>query len=321
MSGGRVVVTDSAVLLQPGIALLRGDGVDVEVLTGGNSDEKVAAGRKADALLVGAEPLTAGQIELISEAGRLGFIVRCGVGYDIVDVATATRHGIWVANVPDYCTDEVADHTLALLLAAARRLPYFLSSWRSGWDWSGADLPVPRLRDTTLGLVGAGRIGRAVAARATGFGMRVVASDPREVPDMETMPLSELLRTSDFVSLHCPLTAETHHLMSDETFALMKQGSTLINTSRGGLVDSEALLRALGASRPAMAALDVLDGEPQPDLGQPLLSHPQVLVTPHVAYYSAASKRDLALMAARNVLGFLRGERPSNLVNPQVLRR
>jgi phosphoglycerate dehydrogenase-like enzyme len=312
------VVTDSGDRLQPGIALLRSQGVDVRVLAGGSAETKVMAARDADALMVGIEPLTAAEIESIAAADHLRFVIRCGVGHEIVDVAAATRHGIQVANVPDYCTAEVADHTMALLLAAARRLPYFFSSWRSGWHGSETGISIPRLSETTLGIVGCGRIGRAVATRARAFGIRVLANDPVPAPSVENVSLRDLLQASDFSSLHCPLTAQTRHLMCDETFALMKVGSILINTGRGGLVDHAALLRGLARERPTMAALDVLEDEPNPDLAQPLLAHPRVLVTPHVAYYSVASRHELSLKAAQNILSFLRGESPGNVVNPQV---
>jgi D-3-phosphoglycerate dehydrogenase / 2-oxoglutarate reductase len=310
----KVVVTDSGELLQPGIDRLREHGVEVEVLAGGDFDVKVEALRRADAVLVGAEPLTAAELDRMGEGP--GFVVRAGVGYDVIDLPAASRHGMQVANVPDYCTDEVADHTLALLLAAARRLPYFLSSWRTrGWVWSGDDVPVPRMADLTLGLVGAGRIGRAVAARAAGFGMRVLTSDPIPPGDLPCVDLPTLLGGSDIVSLHCPYVPATHHLMTDGTFDFMRPGSILVNTSRGSIVNGEALLRALERDQPALACLDVLEGEPTPDLSHPLLNHPRVLVTPHVAYYSVASKRKLSIFAADNILRYLNGSQPVNVVN------
>ncbi|MBI2755627.1 MAG: C-terminal binding protein [Chloroflexi bacterium] len=318
MSLGRVVVTDSGPLLAPGIAWLRARGVEVEVLAGGDPSAKVAALSTADAALVGVEAFTATEMAAVAAAGAgPRFVIRCGVGYDVIDVEAATRHGMRVANVPDYCTDEVADHSFALLLAAARGLPYFLSAWRTErkWDWGGGGQPVPRLADLTLGIVGAGRIGRAVATRARGFGMKLLAADPRPPAEIETVPLHELLARSDVVTLHCPYTAATHHLLNDDAFRQMKPGSILVNTSRGGVVDSAALERGLERNQPAGAALDVLEGEPVPDLEQPLLRHPRVLVTPHVAYYSVASLQNLGVFAAQNVFGFLNGEAPRHVVN------
>ena len=312
----RVVITDGETLLEPAIALLRQHGVDVVALPGGDMPAKEEALATADAVIVNAEPLTAEQIERAVATGPLGLAIRCGVGYDLIDVPAATRSHVWVANIPDYCTEEVADHTLGLILAVTRRLPYFLNCWRDGWDWFAGEAPVYRLRGMTLGIVGAGRIGRAVAKRAQAFGLQVIAADPIPPPDLPVVPLPKLLRQADIVSLHTPYNDSTHHLMCDETFALMKEGSILINTSRGRVVDSAALLRALETHRPEQAALDVLEDEPHPDLRQPLLSHPRVLITPHAAYYSRASGRDLAIFSAENVLRYLRGERPNHLVNP-----
>lgn len=316
MSLGRVVVGDSVDLLRPGICRLREHDVEVVQLSGGDPTAKIAAARDADVILVGVEALTAEQIDQIAGASRLRLAIRLGVGYDLIDVEAASRHGIRVANVPDYCTDEVADHTLTLLLALARRLPHFLEVWRTrGWLGSD-DPPVPRLADLTLGLVGAGRIGRAVAARARSFGMQVVAADPVPPPDIPTLPLHDVLGTADAISVHCPYSAATHHLLDDAAFQAMRPGGILINTARGPIVDSEALLRGLEREQPALAALDVVEGEPRPDLNGPLFSHPRVLVTPHVAYYSTRSKHDLSLFAADNVLGFLNGQPAKHVVNP-----
>lgn len=318
MSVGRVVVTDAGALLAPGIHWLREQGVDVEVLEGGNQAVKVAAARRADVVLVGVEPFTAEDMAQIAAEGRVpGLVIRCGVGYDVVDVDAAAQHGVQVANVPDYCTDEVADHAMTLLLMAVRRMPYFLSAWREQgtWDWGGGDQPVQRLADMTLGVIGVGRIGSAVVKRAASFGMRVRATDPSPAMEIDTISFPDLLKQSDAVTLHCPYNPSTHHLMNDDAFTCMKPGSVLVNTSRGPIVDTGALLRGLERGQPSLAALDVVEGEPTPDLSQPLFSHPRVLLTPHVAYYSEASLRNLSLFAARNALGFLRGQPAQNVVN------
>lgn len=318
MTRKRVVVTDAGSLLQPGIDWLRRQGVEVEVLQGGDQAAKVAAARTADVVLVGVEPFTADDMEQIAGGGRVpGLVIRCGVGYDVVDVKAAERHGIQVANVPDYCTDEVADHTMALLLTAARRLPYFLSAWQEQgrWDWGGGGQPVPRLADLTLGIVGFGRIGSAVARRAAGFGMRVLSTDPAPRVPTETVPLTDLLDQSDAVTLHCPYNPSTHHLMDDDAFRRVKPGALLVNTSRGPIVDTAALVRGLERGQPALAALDVVEGEPAPDLSAPVFKHPQVLLTPHIAYYSEASLRNLSLFAAHNAHSYLHGAPAKNVVN------
>jgi len=216
-----------------------------------------------------------------------------------VDIAAAAQRGIWVANVPDYCMDEVADHTLMLVLAAMRRLPHMTQQVAQG-RWLDPELPVVRrLSGRTLGLVGVGRIGERVATRARGFGLRVIAHDPRLDTEratalaIEPVDLPRLLAASDIVSLHLPLTPDTRHLLRAETFALMRPGSVLVNTSRGGLVDLDALATVLADGVVAAAGLDVLDGEPEPPLGHPLLADPRVIVTPHVAFYSVDAQADL----------------------------
>jgi len=317
----RVVVSDSGELLAPGIELLQGRGVTVDVLPpGATSAEAAARGADAPVIISGVLPFRAADIARLSSTG---LIIRAGIGYDIIDVDAATAKGIWVANVPDYCVDEVADHAVLLLMAAQRRLTELEAVWHSGaWINPGLVPPVNRVRGRRLGIVGFGRIGRGVAERAKGFGWEVVACDP-VLPDdavraAGAIPLGvdELFATSDAVTLHCPLTAETQHLVDDARLADVRPGFVIVNTSRGGLIDTAALDRAVGAGRVAAAALDVIEGEPAPDLEQPLLQHPNVLVTPHLAWYSLEARRDLALYAAEEAFRYLSGERPKNIVNP-----
>ncbi len=247
-------------------------------------------------------------------------IMRCGAGVDTVDVAAAARQGIWVANVPDYCLDEVADHTLLLMLAAMRRLRQMTQQVAEG-RWLELELPViRRLSGRTLGLVGSGRIGERVAIRARGFGLRVIAHDPRLDAErartlaITPVDLPTLLARSDIVSLHLPLTDDTRHLLGTPTFAAMRPGAVLVNTSRGGLVDLDALAVALDAGTVAAAGLDVLDGEPQPPLDHPLLADPRVIVTPHVAYYSVDAQADLGRRVADEVERALAGTPPTSLL-------
>jgi D-3-phosphoglycerate dehydrogenase / 2-oxoglutarate reductase len=319
----RVAITDAAGLLQPAIERLEAAGERVRVLPAG-LDSAEAARRSADVevAIVGLLPFGAAEIARLE---RTGLLIRAGIGYDIIDVEAASARGIWVANVPDYCVDEVADHTLLLLLAAARRLITVASAWRSAGRWIVSDLlpEVHRLRGRRLGVVGLGRIGRGVAARARGFGLDVVGFDPlvgdgdARDAGLTRVGLDELFASSDIVTLHCPLTPATHHLVDARRLA-GRNGLILLNTSRGGLVDLDALDAAIVSGRVAAAALDVLDGEPAPRLDHPLLSRPEVLVTPHVAWYSLEARRDLATLAADEALRYLRGERPRNVVNPAV---
>ncbi len=321
---GRVVITDSAGLLEPAVGRLREAGHDVEVLPDGISAGQAAeAGASADALIVGLHRFGAPELARLRSAG---LIVRAGVGYDVIDVDAATRAGIWVANVPDYCVDEVADHAVLLLMAATRRLTTLAGLWRSEGRWVVTDRlpPVHRPRTQSLGVIGLGRIGSAVARRAAAFGWRIVAHDPNVAADRfdvvgaTSLTLDEVFETADAITLHCPADAATRHLVNAERIARARDGLVLVNTSRGGLVDLAALDDAIEHGRVAFAALDVLDDEPAPDLARPLLHRPEVLVTPHVAWYSLEARRDLALFAAEEVVRFLAGERPRNLVNPDA---
>jgi D-3-phosphoglycerate dehydrogenase len=317
----RVAVTDSAELLNPGIELLRERGVEVEVVAARASSTeaaRVAGGHPV--AIVGLLPFQAAEIALLR---RTGLLVRAGIGYDVIDVEAATTAGIWVANVPDYCVDEVADHAILLLMAAWRRLRELEAVWRAG-SWVNAALvpPVNRARGRRLGIVGFGRIGRAAAQRAHGFGFEVVAHDPYVADEIlrgagvEPIGLDELFATSDAVSLHCPLTSETQSLVNAGRLSRSRAGLVLVNTSRGGVVDLAALDEALDRGQVAAAGLDVLEDEPTPDLSRDLYRRPNVVLTPHLAWYSIEARRDLALRAAEEAYRYLSGERPRNLVNP-----
>ena len=262
--------------------------------------------------------------EVIEGFERCRIIARYGVGIDTIDLAAATERGIVVTNVPDYCVGEVSDHALALLLALARRLPKLQRATSTG-RWQSTDAkPVRRLSGQTLGLVGFGRIAREVARKAQALGLRVVAADP--LVDAETMAaagverseLDDLLAEAELVSLHAPLTDETRHLIGERTLGLVKPTAYLVNTSRGGLVDTVALRRALAEGRLAGAGLDVLESEP-PDEGDPLLSMENVIVTPHTSFYSEESLVEMRRKCTAQVIAVLAGRSPNYPVNPEVL--
>jgi D-3-phosphoglycerate dehydrogenase len=287
------------------------------------ADAATAAGDHPVAI-IGLLPFRAPEIASLH---RTGLLVRAGIGYDVIDVDAATAAGIWVANVPDYCVDEVADHAMLLLMAAWRRLSELEAVWHAG-SWVNPALvpPVNRARGRRLGIVGFGRIGQAVARRARGFGFEVVAHDPfvddgvLRAAEVEPIGLDELFTTSDAVSLHCPLTPETRFLVNAERLERVRPGLVFVNTSRGGLVDLAALDHALETGQVAAAGLDVLEDEPAPDLSRPLFKRPNVRLTPHLAWYSLESRRDLALQAAEEAFRYISGERPKNLVNPAARR-
>lgn len=320
----RVLVTDAGQLLAPGVERLRAAGVEVEVLPDGTAPAEAAArGADTPVIIVGVMSIREPEIATLRSTRLL---IRAGIGYDVIDVAAATARGIWVANVPDYCVDEVADHAMLLLLAATRRLSETSALWREHRRFTVNDLlpPVHRPSGRRLGIVGFGRIGSAVARRASAFGWEVVAHDPllpaEEVRarGAQAVTLDGLLRTSDAISLHAPLAGGMSHLIGTAELAAVKPGVVLVNTSRGGLLDLDALDAAVVDGRVAAVGLDVLEGEPTPDLAHPLLSRPNVLVTPHVAWYSIEARRELALRTADEALRLLDGERPRNLVNPEA---
>jgi len=275
---------------------------------------------EADAILTCWARVTA---PVILAAPRLQVVARLGIGLDNIAVDTATRRGIPVTYVPDYCVEDVADHALALLLACARNVAFFHHRTKAGEYALKAARPMRRLRGQVLGLVGLGRIARALAAKARGIGLEVIAcsaSGNDYGTGVEMVGLEALLTRSDYVSLHLPLNASTARLIDTQALASMKPTAFLINTSRGGLVDHESLAAALGDDRIAGAALDVFDPEP-PDLNQPLFLDERVIVTPHAAFLSVESLEELRTRAARQVADVLEGRRPENVVNPEVYEK
>ncbi len=257
----------------------------------------------------------------------LKVISNMAVGFNNIDVDAATDRGIYVTNTPGILTDTTADCAFALLMAAARRIPEAdrhmrAKKWVHPWGpkmFIGSDV-----HGKTLGIVGLGRIGSAVARRAKGFNMRVVYTDPHRHEDLERelgvsfLSLDELLRESDYVSLHVPLTEETHHMIGERELKMMKEGAHIVNTSRGPVVDQDALYRALRDRVIAGAGLDVFEQEPiDPD--SPILGLENVVVTPHIASASIDTRTKMAVIAATNLVSVLQGKEPPNLVNPEVL--
>jgi len=236
------------------------------------------------------------------------------VGYDNVDLDAASSLGIWVTNTPDVLTEATADLTWALILAVTRRVVEGDGFLRAGRyrGWALDLLLGTGLQNRTLGVVGFGRIGRAVARRAPAFGMRVVCHDPAEpadpAPGVRFLPLDDLLGSSDVVSLHCPLDRETYHLLDDRRFARLRRGAVLINTARGPLVDEEALVRALESGRLGGAGLDVYEHEPEVDAG--LIGRPDVVLLPHVGSATHETRAAMAELAAENVVAVLEGREP-----------
>jgi D-3-phosphoglycerate dehydrogenase len=257
---------------------------------------------------------------MMATLNRCRIIACASTGYDYVDHASAGKRGIWVTNCPGYCTDEVATHTIALLLSQARRLPQIHQLVRANeWDPRPAR-PIHHPRNQTLGVIGWGRIGRAVSAKAMALGFKVIANDPYVDPkqmldagvkhtDKET-----LMRESDYVSLHTPLTEETHQMIDAHLLSLMRPSAYLINTARGLLIDEAALLEVVQTERIAGAALDVLSAEP-PSPDHPFLHDDRFFLTPHSAWCSEESDAAVWEWAAGNIAYALRNERPPHAVN------
>ncbi len=263
-------------------------------------------------------------------AGTKG-IVRYGVGYDSVDVEAATEKGIYVANVPGFCTLDVAEHTMALILSLTRKIPQLDTYVRGGRyvDTSGYKLhrPMHRLAGKRAGIIGFGNIGREVARRLLAFGLSVAAYDPYLgegamgdlAAKVEVLDLRSLLQQSDIVTIHAPLTAETRGMIGERELGMMKPTAFLLNVSRGGIVREEDLAKAVRSGSIAGAALDTLSTEPPPP-DHPLLGLANVLVTPHLAWYSEESVMDLERAAAGQAAQIIRGEVPTNLVNRDAVR-
>lgn len=291
-----------------------------------HGDELDDEARAADAFVAGRSV----SATMIGQLERCRVIVRTGIGYDTIDVEAATRRGILVVNVPDSWTEEVANHTMALLLACHRNLlPLVEYVERGNWGRQGVARPysnIHRLSRQTLGLIGLGNIGRAVAKRASAFDLEIVAHDPY-VPAFaagqvgaELAPLDDLLKRADYVSIHTPLTPMTRHMVGARELALMKPGAFLINTARGGVVDEEALASALRERRIGGAALDVVEREP-PREGHPFLALDNVILTPHAAYYSAEAVAWCQRQAAREIISIKEGSQPRRVavVNKELL--
>jgi D-3-phosphoglycerate dehydrogenase / 2-oxoglutarate reductase len=282
--------------------------------------ELIRACREADGLLNQYALLTRRVLENLPNCK---VVSRYGVGVDSVDLKAATDLGIIVANVPDYCMDEVADQTVSMLLGLIRKTAFFDQKVKSGqWNFRQG-IPIYRTRGKTLGLIGCGKIGLEVAKRISAFGLRVIAFDPYIEKPHEVIELKDIdtvLKESDFISIHCPLNDSTRHLIGDEAFKKMEKRPILINTSRGPIIDEKALIQALKEGLISGAGLDVLEKEP-PDSQNPLLKMENVILTPHVSFYSVESISELKRRTAKNVADVLTGRWPRSVVNREVKGR
>jgi D-3-phosphoglycerate dehydrogenase len=295
--------------------LLEEAGLEVNEAQCRTPAEVIRAGQGVDALLIEQAPITA---EVLAALPNLRLISCCGVGYNTVDIAAAQARGVWVANVPDATTGEVAIHTLALILALIRHVPFYDRDVRAGrWHYESTGV-LPRPATLTLGIVGLGRIGCKLAEVARPIFGRILAYDPYLPPSawpdfVHRVDLTTLLQQSNILSLHLPLNDETRWLVNAERLALLPPGGYLVNTGRGALLDLVALQQALDGGQLAGAALDVWPEEPPPP-DHPLLHHPRVLLTPHAAFYSQQGMEELRRKYAQNVVAWLKEGRPKYVV-------
>jgi len=281
-------------------------------------EDVIAVAADADGILNQYAPFTE---KVMGALQRCKVICRYGVGVDNIDIEAATKYNIIVANVPDYCVDEVSTHTLGLILASARKIPFLDKQVsKKKWDFTIAK-PLFRTQGQTVGLFGLGRIAKVVAQKALGFGFKVIAYDPyvsKVDSAVEMVTLERLLLDSDFLSVHAPLTDETKHSFGENELRQMKKTAYLINTSRGPLIDEKALYVALKEKWIVGAAIDVMEPEP-PDWNNPLLLLDNLIITPHISFYSEESYKELKTKAAESILDVLNGKKPSSVINPQVL--
>lgn len=293
---------------------------DLVALKTKKPEEFIAQAAECDALLnTYAGPITA---DVMAKMPKCRIIARYGIGVDTIDLEAATQAGIIVTNNPTYCIEEVAEHTMALLLASARKIAFYDRLVRAGrWEVPPGK-PMFRMAGSTLGLVGFGNIARQVAVRAASFGMRILFSDPFVKQGQFDVPgnkveFRDLLGEADFVSLHPPLTPDTRKMINDEAFSRMKSTAVLVNCSRGPVVDTDALVRALDAKKIAGCALDTTDPEPLPN-PHPLRGRENVIINPHTAWYSEQAMKGLQAGAPNEVRRVLTGEWPVNVVNRAV---
>ncbi len=320
----KVLITDYAwQSLEPERKVLADAGSEIIVAETGEESELLTHAPMVDGILTCWKPV---REPVIVAAKQCQIIARYGIGLDNIDVDAATENGIIVTNVPTYCVDEVSDHAMSLILTCARKITRYNNAVKSGiWD-QNIGQKMYRLRGKTLGIVGIGNIAKSLIPKAKAFGLIVNVYSPRTDSDAikslgaHKVSFDELLKTSDYISIHAPLTSTTQHMFSVEEFRAMKPTAYLINTARGGIVDTDALFAALQHNEIAGAGLDVLETEP-PKQNEKLLDLENVIITPHAAFISEESIIELQVTAASCVAEVLNGKLPETVVNPSVLNQ
>jgi D-3-phosphoglycerate dehydrogenase len=275
----------------------------------------------ADAMLFCFREISA---ELLEVASRCKVASRYGIGVDNIDINKCTELGIVVTNIPDYCLEEVSDHAIAMILSLNRRINDHSNMVKNGgWYDLNLNIPVQRLSESTLGIVGFGRIGRTIASRVSALGIKSIAFDPllndgEIIDNVEIVSFEKLLKVSDFITVHVPLNEQTHHLFSDNEFNQMKNNAILVNCARGGLVDENAASNALLKGQIGGIGLDVIE-DTSKSPSSPLFSNENVIITPHTAFFSKASNEELQKRTAEEIVRVIKNEKPQNFINPDVL--
>ena len=320
----KILITDYAwASIEPERQVLAKIGAEPILAETGDTAELQTLAPMMDGILTCWNPV---REPVIRAAKKCQIIARYGIGLDNIDVEAATEQGIVVTNVPAYCMDEVSDHAMGLLLACARKISRFDRAVKSGVWEQNIGPEMHRIRGKILGIVGFGRIGQAIIPKAKAFGLTINVCSPRTDPKRiqqhgaEKVSFQELLTTSDFITIHAPLTQETEHMFSDTEFRAMKPTAFLVNTARGGIVDTAALTTALRNGDIAGAGLDVLETEP-PEPDTELLTLDNAIVTPHAAFVSEDAILELEVTAAKCVAQVLTGQLPESVVNPSVLEQ
>ena len=319
MADSHVLITDCDLPGEAAEQTLRAAGLRADRAPDTDADTLAALGAEAEALIVQWRRIDG---PLMDRMPRLRMISRLGIGYDMIDVAAATERGIAVANTPSYCIEEVASHTIAMIMTQARGLPAYDAALRAGeWKPVAARPMAVRPSRTTVSVLGFGRIGSLVARGCRALGFRVLVADPYAPSEAvatagcEPVSIEQAIAAADLLTLHVPLTDATRHLIDADSIATMKPGAVIVNTCRGPLIDEAALIAALHDGRVGAAALDVYEVEPLAP-GAALREAPNVLLTPHAAWYSPQALEDLPVHAAENIVRFLAGEPVGAIVNP-----
>ena len=298
-------------------SIIEGAGFTLEGYQAKETKDLIPAVEDAQAVITQYADINA---EVISHMKRARMIIKYGIGVNNIDCEAAAKKGIYVCNVPDYGVEEVSDHAVAMILALGKKLPILTEAFRNG-DWGyGSVVPLYRLSECTVGLVGFGRIPQMAARKLKGFGMRILAYDPyaseqtAKEAGVVLTDMEQIIKESDFISVHCPLAKDTRHIIGREEFRKMKSTAFVINTARGGIIDEAALMEALKEKEIAGAGIDVFEQEP-PGSDNELLHLPNVIATPHSAWYSEVAVTNLQRKVAEEVVNVLQGNRPFHCVN------